>query len=183
MIRKTFIFLFLISNLTFSSGSAKPDSEFYAGKLKISEEQVNELVLYAEKKGVDFNLVYNLLYVETGGKFNHDAVGPKVKTKNGYIRAYGIAQFMENTAPWIAKKAGLPYKNKNDLFDPIYSIKLAITYLSYLQYGDGKTHSGYHEWHSTLTAYNRGMYGLKKYKTIHSTPVSTYSKRVLTGKY
>ncbi|QST02367.1 transglycosylase SLT domain-containing protein (plasmid) [Pontibacillus sp. ALD_SL1] len=147
---------------------------FYAEKMNVSESEIYHLMEYSKKHNVDFPIVYGLLYTETGGTFEHRAVGPQTR----YGKAYGIAQFMENTAPWVASKAHLPYKDKKDLFDPVYSTKLAITYLHYLQYGDGAW-SGYQNWHATLTAYNRGMEGLERYTKHNHSYVSSYSTKVL----
>jgi len=57
--------------------------------------------------------------VETGGAFEPDIVGPETR----FGKAYGLAQFMENTGPWIANKADLPYE-KELLYNPYYSIEL-----------------------------------------------------------
>lgn len=150
---------------------------FYANEIGISEEESTKLIKYADYKGIPFQMVFNLLSVETGGTFHHEAIGPKTK----YGRAYGIAQFMENTAPWIAKMANLPYKNKEDLFDASFSIKLSITYLHYLYYG-GTNHNGYYDWHQALTAYNRGMMGMETFKEKTGSPVSSYSSMILNVK-
>ncbi len=71
--------------------------------------------------------------METGSAFDLKAIGPETK----YGRAYGMAQFMENIAPWVADMADLPYY-ADLLFDPLYSIQLAIEYIAFLhdQYDD-----------------------------------------------
>lgn len=148
--------------------------EKYSTDMHLSQEQIADLIAFSNAHHINFELVYHLLYVETGGTFKHNLVGPETK----YGKAYGIAQFMENTAPWIAEMYGFQYKNKNDLFNPVYSTKLCICYLHYLNFG-GKGHEGYHDWHATLTAYNRGMYGLEAYKKINGTAISVYSQSIL----
>ncbi len=105
----------------------------------------------AQQRDLDPFIVYELLRTETGGTFDPSLVGPKTR----YGHAYGMAQFMKNTAPWIADMADLPYEEEL-LFDPLYSIQLSVEYLSFL-------YAQYEDWDHALTAYHRGMYGLEKY--------------------
>lgn len=121
------------------------------------------LAIQARKHKINPEIVFELLKVETGGTFDPELVGPKTE----YGRAYGMAQFMTNTAPWIAKMAGLAYK-KEKLFDPYYSIELSITYLDFL-------YERYGNWNKALTAYNRGMGGLASYIEKHGDSKSTYA--------
>lgn len=81
-----------------------------------------------------------------------------------------MAQFMSNTAQWIAEMAGLPYQ-KEKLFDPYYSIDLSITYLDFL-------HHRYGNWNQALTAYNRGIYGMKQYEKEHGNFKSHYVLKI-----
>ncbi|WP_444685115.1 lytic transglycosylase domain-containing protein [Alkalicoccus luteus] len=124
------------------------------------------LALEAEKHDISPLLVYELLRVETGDTFDPDLVGPETK----YGHAYGLAQFMENTGPWIAEKAGLPYEREL-LFDPHYAIQLSVTYLDYLyeKYGD---------WDYALTAYHRGMSGMEAYVEENGDPASWYAVEI-----
>lgn len=124
------------------------------------------LVRESKKYKIDPYLVYELLKVETGGTFNPELVGPDTK----YGNAYGMAQFMKNTAPWIADMAGLPYDEKL-LFDPYYSIQLSLVYLDFL-------HHEYGNWNEALTAYHRGMGGLEKYKKINGHAKSNYAVKI-----
>lgn len=105
----------------------------------------------AKEHAVDPYILFELIRVETGGTFEPDTVGPKTK----YGRAYGLAQFMENTGPWIAAMGDLPYE-KELLYDPYYSIQLATIYLDFL-------YERYEDWDHALTAYHRGIYGLEKF--------------------
>ncbi|WP_221565605.1 lytic transglycosylase domain-containing protein [Alkalihalobacillus sp. TS-13] len=134
---------------------------------RFKEEWGHFLVRESMKKGIDPYIVYELLRVETGNQFDPKAVGPETK----YGRAYGMAQFMENTAPWISKMAGLEYKNKEQLFDPLYSIQLAIVYLDYL-------YSKYDNWDKALTAYHRGIYGMEKYIQEKGHAKSWYAEEI-----
>ncbi|MDV2683151.1 transglycosylase SLT domain-containing protein [Alkalihalophilus lindianensis] len=120
----------------------------------------------AEQHDIDPLIVYELLRTETGGKFDPTLVGPETR----YGHAYGMAQFMKNTAPWIADKAGLDYAD-DLLYDPIYSIELAIEYLGFL-------HDRYDDWDHALTAYHRGMYGLEKYIEENGDAASWYAVEI-----
>lgn len=120
-----------------------------ASENKFKKEWALYLVKEANRYNIDPYLVFELLNVETGGTFNPEVIGPETK----YGRAFGMAQFMKNTAPWIAEMAGLPYKEEL-LFDPYYSIQLSLVYLDYLE-------NRYGNWDEALTAYHRGMSGLQ----------------------
>ncbi len=124
------------------------------------------MALEAERRGIDPLIVYELLKVETGGTFDPEAVGPETK----YGHAYGMAQFMENTGPWIADMAGLHYEHEM-LFDPYYSIQLSVVYLDFLydQFGD---------WDHALTAYHRGIYGMKEYIEKNGNAKSWYAVEI-----
>lgn len=124
------------------------------------------LVKEANRHGIDPYIVFELLKVETGGSFDPQLKGPKTK----YGRAYGMAQFMKNTAPWIAEMANLPYKDEL-LYDPYYSIQLSVVYLDFL-------YDEYGSWDKALTAYNRGMGGLEKYIQQHGHANSSYAKKI-----
>ncbi|MRH43105.1 transglycosylase SLT domain-containing protein [Aquibacillus halophilus] len=124
------------------------------------------LVKEAERYNIDPYLVYELLKVETGGTFNPELVGPDTV----YGNAYGMSQFMKNTAPWIAEMGELPYED-DLLFDPYYSIQLSLIYLDFL-------HNEYGNWNEALTAYHRGMAGLEQYKEENGHAKSDYAKRI-----
>ncbi|SDP55234.1 transglycosylase SLT domain-containing protein [Halobacillus aidingensis] len=124
------------------------------------------LVKEAERYKINPFLVYELLKVETGGTFDPELVGPETK----YGHAYGMSQFMKNTAPWIADMAGLPYEEEL-LFDPYYSMQLSLVYLDFLQ-------NKYDNWDEALTAYHRGMGGLNEYKEENGHAESWYAKEI-----
>ncbi|CAM3798221.1 lytic transglycosylase domain-containing protein [Alkalicoccus chagannorensis] len=122
------------------------------------------LDLEAQSKGIDPYIVYELLRVETGDTFDPELVGPETK----YGHAYGLAQFMKNTGPWIAEKAGLTYEH-DKLFDPHYAIQLSVTYLDYLHDRfDG-------DWDRALTAYHRGIAGMNAYVSENGGADSWYA--------
>ncbi|GAA0353953.1 transglycosylase SLT domain-containing protein [Bacillus horti] len=139
---------------------------------KLSEEEMEHLIKESNRYDIPPEILIKLLKTESN--FDKDTIGPRTQ----YGHAYGIAQFMENTAPWIASMANLEYEMEY-LFDPIYSITLAATYLNYLQYGDGQGHEGFHDWHASLTAYNRGVAGLNSYVRNHQTTVSRFSNTII----
>ncbi|UOQ93755.1 transglycosylase SLT domain-containing protein [Halobacillus shinanisalinarum] len=124
------------------------------------------LIKQSAQYGVDPYVVYELLKVETGGTFDPKLVGPDTE----YGKAYGMAQFMKNTAPWIAEMAGLPYKDEL-LFDPYYSMQLSVVYLDYL-------HNKYDNWDKALTAYHRGVGGLNDYIEENGHAESWYAKEI-----
>ncbi|MEQ6375889.1 transglycosylase SLT domain-containing protein [Bacillaceae bacterium S4-13-56] len=135
-------------------------------KGKFKSSWAKSLVEQADKKDINPFLVYELIKVETGGTYNEKLVGPLTK----YGRAYGLGQFMKNTAPWVADMANLPYEDQK-LFDPKYSIKLTITYLDYL-------YSSFKNWDEALTAYHRGVSGMKTYKAINGDAKSWYAVQI-----
>ncbi|WP_241657104.1 lytic transglycosylase domain-containing protein [Halobacillus salinus] len=124
------------------------------------------LVRESKRYEIDPYLAYELLKVETGGTFDPDLVGPETK----YGHAYGMSQFMKNTAPWIADMAGLPYEDEL-LFDPYYSMQLSLVYLDFL-------HEEYGNWDEALTAYHRGMGGLEQFKEENGHARSWYAKEI-----
>ncbi|PYZ94277.1 lytic transglycosylase [Salipaludibacillus keqinensis] len=124
------------------------------------------LTLEAQKREIDPFLVYELLKVETGGKFDPELVGPETQ----YGHAYGMAQFMKNTGPWIAEMADLPYDDEM-LFDPHYSIQLSVVYLDFL-------YQQYEDWDYALTAYHRGIYGLEQYIEDNGDAKSWYAVEI-----
>jgi soluble lytic murein transglycosylase-like protein len=128
------------------------------------------LVQEAKRYNVDPYIVYELIKIESGNTFNPKLVGPETK----YGHAYGMTQFMKNTAPWIASMADLPYEHEM-LFDPYYSIQLAIVYLDFL-------HKRYDEnWDKALTAYNRGIFGLESYIQKYGHAKSSYAVKIQNG--
>ncbi|RWZ60882.1 lytic transglycosylase domain-containing protein [Halobacillus fulvus] len=124
------------------------------------------LVRESKRYDVDPYIAYELLKVETGATFDPELVGPETK----YGRAYGMAQFMKNTAPWIADMAGLPYEDEL-LYDPYYSMQLSLVYLDFL-------HNKYGNWDEALTAYHRGMGGMQQYKEENGHAESWYAKEI-----
>ena len=83
---------------------------------------------YADEYSVEPALVCAVIHAES--KFMTDAVSNK--------GASGLMQVVENTAYWLAPKAGMEDFNYSQIFDPEINIRLGCYYLSMLekQYGD-----------------------------------------------
>lgn len=149
-----------------------PKQEKIAEKLvsasdqRFKKEWAMYLVKEAKRYEIDPYLAFELLNVETGGTFDPELIGPETR----YGKAYGMSQFMKNTAPWIAEMAGLPY-DEELLFDPYYSMQLSLTYLDYLE-------GRYGNWDEALTAYHRGMNGLEKFIDREGHAKSWYAKEI-----
>ncbi|MDV2581002.1 lytic transglycosylase domain-containing protein [Alkalibacillus haloalkaliphilus] len=124
------------------------------------------LIQKSEAYDIDPFIVYELIKVETGDTFDPELVGPPTQ----YGHAYGLSQFMENTAPWIADMAELPYE-KDLLFEPTYSIQLAVVYLDFL-------YDEYNNWDEALTAYHRGIGGLEQYQEENGHAASWYAVEI-----
>ncbi|WP_018923741.1 lytic transglycosylase domain-containing protein [Salsuginibacillus kocurii] len=139
---------------------------YEASEGAFSEEWGLYLSYHSYEEGIDPYLAFELLRIETGDKFDPDLVGPE--TVHGH--AYGLGQFMKNTGPWIADKAGLPYED-DFLFDPYYSMKLTVTYLDYL-------YEEFGNWDEALTAYHRGVGGMEQYVQENGTARSWYAEDI-----
>ena len=132
----------------------------------LSKEDSSYLIEASENIGVDPMLILSLIRVESF--FDPYLVGTSGER--------GLGQLMANTAKPVAESIGVEYK-PDKLFEPQYNILLFTTQFKYLiDYYEG-------DLHKTLTAYNRGQYGLEKYmasRSSHSRPeVSIYSSTVL----
>src|SRR6056297_27007 len=132
----------------------------------LSREDSSYLIKASENIGVDPMLILSLIRVESF--FDPYLVGTSGER--------GIGQLMANTAKPVAESIGIEY-DPDKLFEPQYNMLLFTTQFKYLlDYYDG-------DLHKTLTAYNRGQYGLQKYmasRSSHSNPeVSVYSSTIL----
>lgn len=127
------------------------------------------LVNESDNFGIDLHIAYELLKLETGGTFDPSLIGPKTK----YGHAYGLGQFMKNTAPWIADMSNVAYDDEL-LFDPYYSIHLTFAYLDFL-------YDQYDNWNETLTAYHRGIAGLEKYIEKNGHAKSEYATDIMNA--
>ena len=132
----------------------------------LSDEDSRFLYEECNEKNLDLFMVMGIMRVESN--FRNDLVGG--------MGERGIGQLMENTAKPLAKNLGIKY-DPNKLFNNQYNILLFTTQLKYLN----EIYNG--DPHKTLTAYNRGQYGLKKYIASRSSrrnpAISTYSQKVM----
>ncbi|SDZ29696.1 Transglycosylase SLT domain-containing protein [Proteiniborus ethanoligenes] len=139
---------------------------FISDLTKLSHEEAEYIVQICKEKEIDIFLVLGLMKVESN--FNIRLIG-----KQGEI---GLTQLKVGTAKWIASNIGVEFKAQ-DLFEPKYNVNISTSFLKGLR----ERNNG--DIHKTLTAYNRGEGGLKKYMVSRSgrrNPAeSTYSKRVL----
>jgi soluble lytic murein transglycosylase-like protein len=147
--------------------------EVYISELTgLSNEAVDMIISQSNEIGIDPFVVVGIIRVES--VFDPYVVGS--------LGERGLGQLMANTAEPVAKNLGIEY-NPDKLFEPVYNILLFTTQLNYLYEFYDK------DIHKTLTAYNRGQYGLEKYiasRNGHTNPaISDYSITVLefAGKY
>lgn len=143
--------------------------QFVSDTTGLTIEEAEYLLNQCEEKNLDLFLVLGLMKLESN--FDKNAVGTSGER--------GLGQLMENTAEPIAKNLGLEYEPKM-LFEPEYNIVIFTTQLAYLK----KVFKN--NVHMTLTAYNRGQWGLEKYMASRSTRTnparSTYSDKVIRYK-
>ncbi len=139
---------------------------YITNKTGLTKEEAEFLINECNKKDLNIFLVIGLIKLESN--FNANLVGTSGER--------GLGQLMLNTAEALAENLNIEYSPEY-LFEPKYNIKLFTTHLRYLKkYYDNDIHK-------TLTAYNRGQYGLKKYMASRSRAtnraISIYSRRVL----
>ena len=81
----------------------------------------NQIALCAKRNNIDENLVYGIVFCESG--FDCFATSRK--------GAVGLMQLMPSTAKWCCERLNIEY-NEQKLFEPDYNLTLGIYYLSYL---------------------------------------------------
>jgi len=97
--------------------------------------------------GIDPMMVAAVIRVES--KFKEENVS--------HVGAIGLMQLMPNTAQWVAKESGIPYKGVEDLSDPVTNIKMGTWYLAWLS----KEFKG--NWVTAIAAYNAGQGRVSKW--------------------
>ncbi|MBV1759310.1 MAG: transglycosylase SLT domain-containing protein [Dethiosulfatibacter sp.] len=128
----------------------------------LGKDTATYLIKQSEELGLDPFIILAIIRVESN--FNPHTVGA--------LGERGLGQLMANTAEPVAARLGIDH-DPDRLFEPEYNILLFTTQFKYLSdfYGG--------DFHKTLTAYNRGQYGLEKYiasRSSHVNPeVSDYS--------
>lgn len=133
---------------------------------KMSKYNTNKDIVVAIYKeagiyNINPDLIFNLI----------DAESSFDTTAKSHVGATGLMQIMPNTGSMLAKELGIENYSLND---PKTNIKLGTFYLYTL-------HNKYNDWHTVLTAYNRGEGGMRKYRSINGTSRSGYSRKVLKG--
>lgn len=158
------------SEITYQEWKAAEDEaeNFYEKSDGLFNKEWGVFMSYhANDKDIDPAIVYELLSVETGETFDPDLVGPETR----YGRAFGMAQFMTNTGPWIADMADIDYE-KEFLYNPYYSMRLSVEYLDHL-------HNKYDgDWNKALTAYHRGIAGMNTYMKENGDAKSWYAVEI-----
>ncbi len=132
----------------------------------LNESAAKKILSQSEALGLDPFVILAIMRVES--VFDPYAVGA--------LGERGLGQLMDNTARPVAQNLGIPY-DPDRLFEPEYNILLFTTQLKYLyDFYEGNIHK-------TLTAYNRGQYGLERFiasrSTIRNPEQSSYSIMIL----
>jgi soluble lytic murein transglycosylase len=93
----------------------------------VPKKYKNYVFKYSNEFGLDLNLVYSIIKVESDFKTN-------AVSKSG---ALGLMQILPSTAKWIAKELGEEYL-KEKMFEPETNILYGCFYLDYLfdRFGD-----------------------------------------------
>lgn len=145
---------------------ASAELEYISELTNFSYEDSQYLMDKCEEKGVDVFLVLAVFNKESG--FNPDITGG-----SGEI---GLGQIMEATAKAYCQQLGYDF-SRELVYDIKVNIDITVENLDFLlDYYSGNLHSA-------LTAYNRGMGGLKTYiaegrSPFYSANMSTYSVSV-----
>ena len=127
----------------------------------LGEEVGLTIVKECNRYKLDQRLVMGMIEIESGW-YNH---GPNE------CGATGLMQITPNTGASLASDLNM---GDYDLMNPIDNVKLGTYYIYclLLKYGN---------YHSALTAYNRGEGGYEDYISYTGTPVSEYSEAVLSA--
>ncbi len=108
----------------------------------------NYVGYYANQVGITTDWVFSVIRQESAFKtYARSGVG-----------AMGMMQLMPNTAKYVSKKIGVPYKGRNSLLDPKTNIKLGTAYLKdlYKQFDNNIL--------MATAAYNAGPHRVKKWR-------------------
>ncbi len=138
-----------------------------AEKANTSVDIIKIIEKVSRKYNVPFELAYEVVRLESN--FNE-----KLTNYNEWNDTFdrGLFQLNDNTSPWLAEKVGIKDFNYEMTYDPELSASMGMWYLSYL-------YSRFDNWHDALTAYNRGIHGLEKFKERTGSSRSVYSRKIL----
>jgi soluble lytic murein transglycosylase-like protein len=112
--------------------------------------------------GIDYRLALAIMAVESN--FRKDAVSS--------AGALGIMQIRPILASFIAKVAGIPYRDESDLFEPVNNVRFGLYYLSWLG-------SIFKNTSEVLLAYNIGHNRAKRLLSHAGDADSRYTRRVM----
>lgn len=117
--------------------------------------------LINESNRAKMDPLFVMAIIEQESRFNSKVVGG-----HGEI---GLMQLRPRTAAWIAKKAGIRFNGRDQLFNPDVNIKLGILYLAYLNRKfDNVRHS--------TSAYNMGPRNVKRVIASQRQPAIYHDK-------
>lgn len=154
----------------FESINIHTDTRYYDIPLTFEQQEFVQYV--AEENGFAETFIYALMQGESN--FNVDAVSYNQTS-------YGIMQINKNYVESASKLAGLEEYDIMDFYD---NVRMGIAILRYNR--DYYINKGYDSQedltHLTLSAYNRGIWGLRNHMQLNKTPVSAYSEKVLNNK-
>ncbi|MBO8160628.1 MAG: transglycosylase SLT domain-containing protein [Thermosipho sp. (in: Bacteria)] len=122
----------------------------------------------SQKYGLDFEIVCSLIQWESG--FNPYALNHN----SNNTCDIGLMQVNSRTAFWLAQKMKIKNFNEGMLYNPELNLEMGLFYLK------GLFERYDHDWHKTLTAYNRGPGGLLEYHRTTNSYQSRYSSRILS---
>src|SRR5690606_26381784 len=130
----------------------------YARRYDISEELATDIAEHALAEGIDPDLAFRLVRVES--VFHVRARGPQ--------GALGLTQLMPGTARWLDRSV----RTERDIFEPANNLRVGFRYLRRLinQYGEVRL---------ALLAYNRGEGTVDRALRRGVDPENGYSRKVL----
>lgn len=138
--------------------SPVPLAAAFARRYEIPEELATEIVEHALDQGIDPELAFRLIRVES--VFKVRARGPQ--------GALGLTQLMPGTARWVDRTL----RTEGDIFEPTNNLRVGFTYLRRLidRYGEVRL---------ALLAYNRGEGNVDRALRRGVDPENGYSRKVL----
>ena len=146
--------------------------QFIASKIKKINPDIDAakiakaIVLESVRANIDPISVASIVSAES--TFNH-----KARSKRGAI---GLMQLLPETAQYISKKVGEPWRGEAMLENPTYNIRLGVAYIKYLQdHFKGNLSLA-------LSAYNWGPANVNKAikdRSLFLPPAAKYAEKVL----
>lgn len=131
----------------------------------IDKEQIMKLI---EEKAAKYHLPVELIQAVVQKESGFDPTAINVNDDGSVDR--GLMQINSGTAPGLAAKLGIKYKEGIE-FIPEIAIEMGAYYLSQYYVPDNL--------HYTLTVYNKGPGGAKRWLEKYGTYVSDYSSKVI----